>query len=976
MFVTIISTLSSRLLILWLCQKFNIQPEMQWDVETRHTPGITIFETVNPFNHHPPPMASTSGRPELDNTDIVNHAIKTILVPLQDYIFQMMDQQFGGDWWDDKIVSCKFKLNASKDLPDDKDLTMEDARSYLDVTLSLNIIDHYNLLPRSGGRNAVDAAKAVRRVRNFQGHDGRVEISQTEAISMISQVITLDDVMNLGCNEELVRLMGYILIPKSAPAKAEELPEPEHKAPKNDGCRPICHGTAASRLHNPPAIPEIAPSQPGSIVDICIQSCDGMHQRLERMQNDNDSSASRALTEITEIERIDTGRYVLRLEEGFRLDDSLGMVLAGKVFTSETVSFCNYNRMNRTLEIYTEDEDAIKLLDWDELQYMDRLVFTDLKWLISATREFFDRYRYRLNNPWLPSREDIVLGETYLDLSDEQRRAVQMSVSEPLSYVWGVPGSGKTQYVLATAINECVGLGKRVAVIAPTNVALEQVLRGLLKSFLAIPEGRRVIDPRRDVLRVGTPTNEFVSEYGYVCDRKDLQRKLADMVEDSSFARIVRRERGFDRYRDVCNDAIDKSHRIGEKDAQGRRNIIRRLDPLLRLLREDPRGMFADITVSEESLENDCNTLRNRVFGRDRSGYTNSRYWSMSDDELDGSITAMDREVESLRNRTSIATVSTAKVVAMTLSRFILSFGPDSAGGKTPLDVDHVFVDEAAYCNSIQTYTLFSLGVPVTLLGDHKQLEPVCEPPSTDLEDSVRNGDPGQFDFLWNMSALYTEHFLDGDVDALKRMYLEYSDPDFVRTVHSELTTTHRFGQNLAEVLHRYVYTPGLSSATNEPLDVVIIDAPETKFPYNEVKQKDRRENHAEAEAIREYVKGLKGQDYIILSPYKNQTEYLTKTLKLGRVMTIHKSQGREWDTVIISVCDCRANLKHNTLLRYTSIVPVPGEEIKGLRVMNTALSRAKKRLVLVCDAEFWASRQNELVGDIVRNNVRNNSVK
>ena len=158
-------------------------------------------------------------------------------------------------------------------------------------------------------------------------------------------------------------------------------------------------------------------------------------------------------------------------------------------------------------------------------------------------------------------------------------------------------------------------------------------------------------------------------------------------------------------------------------------------------------------------------------------------------------------------------------------------------------------------------------------------------------------------------------------------------------------------------------------------MEVVIIDAPENGFPYDERRQKDIRENHAEAEAIREYVKGLKGQDYIILSPYRNQTDYLVKKQNLKGVMTIHRSQGREWDTVIISVCDCRANLKHNTLLRYTSIVPVPGADIKGLRVMNTALSRAKKRLVLVCDVDFWASRQDELIGEIVRSNVRNRNL-
>lgn len=34
---------------------------------------------------------------------------------------------------------------------------------------------------------------------------------------------------------------------------------------------------------------------------------------------------------------------------------------------------------------------------------------------------------------------------------------------------------------------------------------------------------------------------------------------------------------------------------------------------------------------------------------------------------------------------------------------------------------------------------------------------------------------------------------------------------------------------------------------------------------------------------------------------------------------------------------------------------------------MNTALSRAQRRLVVVCDAEFWESRDGELIGEVVR---------
>ncbi|MBR4217291.1 MAG: hypothetical protein IKR87_06125, partial [Candidatus Methanomethylophilaceae archaeon] len=36
-----------------------------------------------------------------------------------------------------------------------------------------------------------------------------------------------------------------------------------------------------------------------------------------------------------------------------------------------------------------------------------------------------------------------------------------------------------------------------------------------------------------------------------------------------------------------------------------------------------------------------------------------------------------------------------------------------------------------------------------------------------------------------------------------------------------------------------------------------------------------------------------------------------------------------------------------------------------GLKIVNTAVSRARRRLVLVCDKEFWTSKGNELIGRI-----------
>ena len=72
--------------------------------------------------------------------------------------------------------------------------------------------------------------------------------------------------------------------------------------------------------------------------------------------------------------------------------------------------------------------------------------------------------------------------------------------------------------------------------------------------------------------------------------------------------------------------------------------------------------------------------------------------------------------------------------------------------------------------------------------------------------------------------------------------------------------------------------------------------------------------------------------------------------------MTVHKSQGREWDTVILSVVDTTNFYFTNTNKDNTN----------GKQVMNTAVSRARKRLVVVCDKAVWEKQTDQLIHDLI----------
>ena len=61
-----------------------------------------------------------------------------------------------------------------------------------------------------------------------------------------------------------------------------------------------------------------------------------------------------------------------------------------------------------------------------------------------------------------------------------------------------------------------------------------------------------------------------------------------------------------------------------------------------------------------------------------------------------------------------------------------------------------------------------------------------------------------------------------------------------------------------------------------------------------------------------------------------------------------------EWDTVILSVCDTKDAYFVNSGLTV------------GKCVLNTAISRAKKRLVIVCDTDFWQSERKQLISKLI----------
>ncbi len=297
-----------------------------------------------------------------------------------------------------------------------------------------------------------------------------------------------------------------------------------------------------------------------------------------------------------------------------------------------------------------------------------------------------------------------------------------------------------------------------------------------------------------------------------------------------------------------------------------------------------------------------------------------------------------------------------AKIVACTPQKYVMKFNPNGCGKSTPgLEADHIFIDEAGYCNVMNALTLFANRVPVTFLGDHKQLPPVCTVDNDEIRKFIGEHRSMEYAFLWSQSALFCESMLTDSVRDVEKAFLDVADPHFTETARCDLTESHRFGPNLAKILDRHVYKNGISGSGGRPLEIVCIDAC--------CGSREERENLPEAEAVDAFIEADGTEDFAVLTPYSRQIRVLKEKMpqyKDTRIFTVHKSQGREWDTVILSVQD-NAGVNRDVPLRFTS-----SKTDVGMKVINTAVSRAKRRLVVVCDRSFWAPKTDELIGDLI----------
>ena len=724
------------------------------------------------------------------------------------------------------------------------------------------------------------------------------------------------------------------------------------------------------------------------------------------------------------------GFIKLRLSARLSFISDLQVKIYNQIYTFDEIMVVHYDDKDRSILIRPREELVHLFFD---LSPWNIVLISDLKFLVRRVQNWYRLQETPLSLPDAPPCIAPEIPNLDPQPSLEQEAAFHGIFSVPFSYIWGAPGTGKTQFVLARAVLAYCLENKRVLITAPTNNAVEQTLEGVLSVLKAAGV------PLESVLRLGIPSKAFYDKYPEICEVQSVEDELEYIEEKILFYQKCLAyydaynwtvsvktilERNIEQIQEA--DASISRLDIEIKQLQSELNAVQashaplltRIDQLTAnrtlllsyLLR--PRSKFTamlckkrlsrtkaaldavdsslqDLGLQNKQLYQECDLLRQKITAAqiaqdssrvlrltsfsllknipkcpfqsdfnyhisrlspdvpyerilanvknslDRAVETvNSRsdfYVAYTPDIAKAELTRLSQKKEKIGHLSVASRIQNCRVIAATLDCCISKL---PANG--PFHPDHVFLDEAAYCPLIKGAVLLSYGAPLTFLGDHMQLPPVCEA----LDSRFRHPDFMPV-FLWAQSSLYLPDIFSKSAEHMVFDYLNEEPPQFDPLKKFDLLHTYRFGESLAYILSRFIYTHEFQGNQTVHTNIFVLHAPKNSAD-------EKNTSTSERDSIRQLIAENCFSDYAILTPYRKQRALLAQVFSADLVFTIHGSQGREWDNVILSVV---ATSSHCFLTP---------------RLINTAVSRAKKNLFIVCDAEYWQAHDEHLIGGLV----------
>lgn len=156
--------------------------------------------------------------------------------------------------------------------------------------------------------------------------------------------------------------------------------------------------------------------------------------------------------------------------------------------------------------------------------------------------------------------KENVLRESQIEKGQET--AIQKSINEPITFIWGPPGTGKTE-TLASICIEHKRLGHRVLILSHSNVSVDGALLRIIDRDPSLAEG--------NALRFGYPKdkklrdNDFFTSYNFVIQKhSDLLRERDQLLAEKQ--KMTYYQQASRRYVEIQERLNEIRHQLSDEE--------------------------------------------------------------------------------------------------------------------------------------------------------------------------------------------------------------------------------------------------------------------------------------------------------------------------------------------------------------------------------------------------------------------------
>ncbi len=582
-----------------------------------------------------------------------------------------------------------------------------------------------------------------------------------------------------------------------------------------------------------------------------------------------------------------------------------------------------------------------------EMMIIEREIPIDVRTTFNA---ILDRYENgKLNVPlksffgMITGRDNQRRKEPNIIICDEkinvdQTRVLYNAMKQPVTYVQGPPGTGKTQTILNVVLNGFYN-DRTMIICSSNNKPVDSIIEKLKIDYWNRPipfpflrlGNMEQVDKALDRIReLFSYTSSFEPN-----EEKIDRIKASTNNKNEKLCGILKRQEKHVKLESFYKDAIQLQQNVSSMgiNNQFSKNISKHIEDLETELARNPEVKNEEVLQLFTPLEKDNQLIQWMYF-------TSLKYIRLLQKPAYNDLRELcDIPDKQLRIRSFNEWLAIDENMKRFTKVFPIIFTTNISAqrlGSPNFMFDLVIMDEAGQCNVAQSLIPITKANSLLLVGDPEQLRPI-----TVIEDSI------------NM-MLREKHSIPQDYDYKRNSILDVMRNHDSISQYVLLKYHYRCSKSIINFSNKKYYDSKLDlTPIKDNGDLVLLNV-------KNVNSAVKNQAWEEVDAIIDYIKRNDYNNATIITPFTNQRELINeRLLKEGMegiaCETVHAMQGGENDTIILSTA-----LSPSTRERTFDWVK------NNTELINVAVTRAKKRLVVACDEEVLKTLSKGQSSDIV----------